>query len=227
MRKFAFAIATAVAIAIAPRTAASAAGAQSRSVVVNGNTGNVQVVQVGGKEYIDLRALVQITQGSLSFQGNQVIITLPASQPGNQSDANEDPNALSRQFMKAGVEEITLLREWASPLANAIENGFPVTDHWVQGFRAKAADGLRLALVAANTPADKNASELLRSEFVKVDAWSNKLLDAHKRMDTAKYTMSPDALKNDPASQTILACAHSLESMLTSGTFQDDGSCGQ
>ena len=225
MRKFIFLIATVAALTPNMTMAASGTGAQTRSVVVNGNSGNIQIVQVGGKQYIDVRALVQITQGTLSFQGNQIILNLPMSQAGSQSDANLDPNALSQQFMKAGVEEITLLREWASPLANAIENGFPITDHWVQGFRAKAADGLRLASVAATTAADRNASELLKNEFAMVDAWSNKLLDAHKRMDTAKYATSHDALKNEPESQTILACAHSLESMVTSGTFQDDGSC--
>ena len=225
MRKFILLLATIAALTIDTTTAASGTGAQTRSVVINGNSGNIQIVQVGGKEYIDVRALVQITQGTLSFQGSQIILNLPMSPAGAQSDANSDPNALSQQFMKAGVEEITLLREWASPLANAIENGFPVTDHWVQGFRAKAADGLRLASVSATTAADKSASELLRNEFEMVDAWSNKLLEAHRRMDTAKYAMSHDALRNEPESQTILTCAHSLESMLTGGTFQDDGSC--
>lgn len=227
MRKFIFLITTIAVLTLDKTTSASGAGTQTHSVVVNGNIGNLEIVQVGGKDYIDVRALVQLTQGTISFQGNQIILTLPMSQAGSQSETNSDPNALSRQFMKAGVEEITLLREWASPLANAIENGFPVTDHWVQGFRAKAADGLRLASVAATTAPDKNAFELLRNEFAKVDAWSNNLLEAHKRMDTGKYAMSPDALKNEPEAQTILACAHSLESMLTSGSFQDDGSCRQ
>lgn len=227
MRNFIFSLANIAALALNTTMAASGASTQTRSVVVNGNSGDIQIVQVGGKEYIDIRALVQITQGSLSLQGGQIILNLPMSQSSSQSDSSADPNALSRPFMRAGVEEISLLREWASPLANAIENGFPVTDHWVQGFRAKAADGLRLASVSATTAADKSASELLRNEFAMVDAWSNKLLEAHKTMDSGKYATSHDALKNEPESQTILACAHSLESMLTSGTFQDDGSCRQ
>ena len=206
---------------------ASDTGVQTRSVVINGNIGEAQVLQVNGKEYIDLSALIRITRGTLSFQGNQIVLMLPSSQTGSQPEANSDPNALSQEFMKAGVEEITLLREWASPLANAIENGFPVTDHWVQGFRAKAVDGLRLASVATTSAADKRALELLRNEFTLVDSWSSKLLAAYKQMDTAKYAMSSDALRNEPDSQQILTCAHSLESMLTSGTFQDDGSCSR
>ena len=200
---------------------------RNRSLAVNGHQGNAEVVQLGGRDYIDMNALVQITQGTLSFQGDQIVLTLPMSQAGRQVGGNSDPNSLSlsREFMKSGVEEITLLREWASPLANAIDNGFPITEQWVGGFRAKAADGLRIASVAATTPADKSAFELLKQEFQLVDKWSNKLLQAHESMDTAKYSTSPGALKNEPDSQKIIGCAHSLESMLTSGTFQDDGSC--
>lgn len=199
---------------------------QTRNVVVNGHSGHVQVLQVNGKEYIDIGALVNITQGSLSFQGGQMVITVPALDAGNPaSRPTSDPNALSREFMKAGIEEMTLLREWASPLANAIENGFPINDQWVGRYRANAGNGLRLASVAVSTAGDKSALELLSNEFQFVDQWSNQLLEAHKSMDTAKYAMSKDALKNEPQSQKIISCGHFLESMLASGMFQDDGSC--
>lgn len=200
-------------------------GVRHRWLVVNGNRGQAEVVQLGTKQYIDVNALVQITQGTLSFQGEQIILTLPAPAAGDQRSGSQDPNALSREFMKAGLEEITLLREWASPVANAIENSFPITEQWVHGFRAKAADGLGMASVAATTPADKSAFELLGQEFKLVDAWSKKLLEAHESMNTAKYATSPGALKNESESQKIMACAHSLESMLVGGTFIDDGSC--
>ena len=208
-----------------PMQAVPQTGVRNCSIVVNGHSGNAEVVQLGGKDYIDANALVRITQGALSFQGHQLILTLPMSQTSREASGTSDPNVLSREFMKAGVEEITLLREWASPLANAIENGFPITDQWVHGFRAKASDGLNMASVAATSAADKSTLELLKNEFQFVDGWSNKLLQAHEAMDTAKYATSPDALKNEPESQKIIACAHSLESVLTSGTFQDDGSC--
>jgi hypothetical protein len=200
--------------------------AETRDIVVNGRSGHVQVLNVNGKEYIDIAALLKITQGSIAFQGGQMVITLPPSEAGNPvSTAASDPNTLSREFMKAGIEEMALLREWASPLANAIENGFPINDQWVRGYRAKAGNGLQLVSVAAATAADKRALELLSNEFQFVDQWSNQLLEAHKSMDTAKYAMSKDALKNEPQSQKIISCGHFLESMLASGTYQDDGSC--
>ena len=206
------------------------AGAQTkeetRNVVVNGRSGQVQVLQSNGREYIDIAAVVHVAQGSIAFQNGQMVITVPSSEAGHApSTASSDPNALSREFMKAGIEEMTLLREWASPLANAIENGFPINDQWVSRYRANAGNGLRLASVAVATPADKNALELLSNEFQFVDQWSKQLLEEHKSMDTAKYTMSKDTLKNEPQSQKIISCGHFLESMLASGTFQDDGSC--
>ena len=213
-------------VAIFTRAACSETKEETRTVVVNGHSGQVQVLHVNGKEYIDIAAVVNITQGSLAFQGGQMVITVPPSDAGNPSStAASDPNALSREFMKAGIEEITLLREWASPLANAIENGFPINDQWVSGYRAKAGNGLRLVSVAVATAGDKSALELLSNEFQFVDQWSDQLLEAHKSMDTAKYATSKDALKNEPQSQKIISCGHFLESMLTSGTFQDDGSC--
>jgi hypothetical protein len=215
-------------LGICTGVARSQAKEETRNVVVNGRRGQVQVLRVNGKEYMDIAAVVNITQGSLAFQSGQMVITVPPSDAGNPappSTTTSDPNALSREFMKAGIEEMTLLREWASPLANAIENGFPINDQWVSGYRANAGNGLRLASVAVATPADKNALELLSNEFQFVDQWSKQLLEEHKSMDTAKYTMSKDTLKNEPQSQKIISCGHYLESMLASGTFQDDGSC--
>jgi hypothetical protein len=67
--------------------------------------------------------------------------------------------------------------------------------------------------------------ELLRKEFDWVQEWSNKLLEARKSMNAAKYALSPNELHNDPLSQKIVSCGHFLGQMLASGDFQDDPSC--
>lgn len=123
------------------------------------------------------------------------------------------------------MEEMALMREWASPLAYAIQNGYPLTEQWVAGYREQAANGLRLASVAATTDADRSALQLLTSEFEAVKEWSNKLVDARKPMDAAKYAMSAGALQNHPLSQKIVTCSRFLGPMLASGQFQDDPSC--
>ena len=200
-----------------------------RTLVVNGQTGEAGVVLVNGREYVDLQALVRIANGSVGFQGERIIVVLPASNVSRSAPAppeEQDVTAgLSPEFMKAGIEELALMREWASPLAYAIQNGYPVTEQSVSSYHAQAANGLRLASAAAKTESDRNALQLLNNEFDAVQEWSNKLIAARKSMDTAQYSMSAGALQNDPLSQKIIACGHFLGSMLGSGTFQDDPSC--
>src|SRR5436190_11869086 len=110
---------------------------QHKAVTINGQSGDAAIVSVNGREYIDVQALVRITNGSIGFQNGATTLTLPTSD-GGQTSASADRNRLSRDFMKAGIEEITVLREWASPLATAIQNGFPVTESWVSEYREKA-----------------------------------------------------------------------------------------
>lgn len=200
---------------------------QRRTLVVNGQSGEAAVVQVDGRLYVDLGTLVSIANGSVAFQGNRIVVTVPSSanEPlARQSDHAAD-SGFSREFMRAGIEEIALMREWASPLAYAIQNGYPVTEQWVAGYREQAANGLRLAAVAVTTEADRSAIQLLTNEFEAVKEWSNKLVEARKSMDTAKYAMSASALQNDPLSQKIVTCGRFLGPMLASGQFQDDPSC--
>lgn len=123
------------------------------------------------------------------------------------------------------METIALMREWASPLAYAIQNGYPVTENWVANYREQAAHGLRLASVAATTDADRGALQLLTNEFEAVREWSNKLVEARKSMNTGQYSVSANALRDDPLSQKIVACGRFLAPMLASGNIQDDPSC--
>ena len=202
-----------------------------RTLVINGQTGEAEVVLINGREFIELRSLVRIAHGSVDFQDNRIIVLLPGSQGSEESrplavPAEQNPTSdLSQGFVKAGIEAIALMREWASSLAYAIENGYPISEQSVAGSREQAATGLRLASVQAKTESDRNAGRLLSNEFQAVLEWSNKLVEARKSMDTAKYAMSESALRNDPLSQKIVACAHFLGPMLGSGTFQDDPSC--
>jgi hypothetical protein len=203
---------------------------QTGTLVVNGQSGQAAVVQLDGRSYVDLEALAQITNGSLQFKANRIVLTLPSS--AASPTVAEPPagpavgdSGLSRDFMKAGIEEIALMREWASPLAYAIQNGYPVTEQWVTGYREQAAHGLRMASVAVSSEADRKALQLLTNEFEAVKQWSTELVAARNSMDTAKYAMSASALRDEPRSQKIITCGHFLASMLGSSSFQDDPSC--
>jgi hypothetical protein len=208
---------------------------QQRKVVVNGQNGKADVIDQNGQLFVDVLALASIGKGSVSFSGPGIVLTFPAG-PSGTATANTaalpaatsppaNSSALSQEFMKAGIEEIALLREWATTLGSAIRGGYGVTDEWVNGYRDQASQSLLLADAAASTDGDRNAAQLLHHVFDLVQRWSDQLVAAKKSMDTAKYTTSPNALREDPLSQKLIACGHFVTQMLGSASFQDDPSC--
>jgi hypothetical protein len=209
---------------IVPALALSQAAQETRSLTVNGQPGQVAVVQINGRSFVDLEALARAANGSLGFNGNQITLTLPgaASTPPATSSANSSPDlGLSKGFLKAGIESMSLVREWHSALANAIQNGFPLAQGWLTTYRNQAAAALRLASVASSTDSDRNAFLLLTNEFNNM----NKLSDQYVSARESLVFIAPDALKNDPLDQKILSCGHALAAMAASRQFEDNGSC--
>ena len=208
-------------------TAFGQAQQQSITLSVNGNSGQVPAIQANGRTYVDVTALARLANGSLSFSDNGVALTIPpaGASAATETSAATDNSSLSRGFMQAGIEEMALLREWGSAIAYAIQNGYPIQEAWATNYQQKAAQGKSTAEIAATTGGDKNAMILLTNEYEGVRDWSDRLVKASKDMNTAKYSMSPGKLKDDPQSQKLIACWHFLGSMLSSGSFQDDSSC--
>ncbi len=216
---------TLLALLILPGLAWPQEAQQNGTLVVSGQPGQISVLQINGRSYVNIDALARLANGSLSFKGSQITLSLPgaaASAPAPAPAASPADNpGFSKEFMRAGIEEMSVIREWRSGLLNAVQNGYPVTDAFVAGYRGQAATNLRLASVAASTDSDHNAFQLLSNEFDNMQKLSNKVLAARKNMNY----LSPDALKGDPLDQQILSCARSLAAMASSGQFQDDGSC--
>jgi hypothetical protein len=214
-----------LAILCMPELALSQAPQPNGTLVVSGQAGQMPVLQLNGRSYVDIEALARLTNSSLSFKGSQITLTLPgstASAPPAALPASQPPNAgFSKDFLKAGIEQMSVIREWRSALVNAIQNGYPVTDEFVANYRGQASTALRLANVAVSTDSDRNAFQLLSNEFDNMQKLSNKVLAARQNMNY----ITPDALKDDPLNQQILTCARSLAAMASSGQFQDDGSC--
>jgi hypothetical protein len=191
---------------------------------VNGQPGQVAVVQMNGHSYVDLEALARVANGSLSFNGNQITLTLPGGTSTPDADPSASPTAntgLSKGFLKAGIEAMSMAREWHSALANAIQNGFPIAADWLAGYRNKAATALRLASVAASTDSDQNAFQLLSNEFENMKKLSNQYVATRQSLNY----IDPNGLANDPLNQKIIDCGHSLAAMAANGQFVDDGSC--
>lgn len=201
------------------------AAPQNRTVVLTGHPGELTVVEMGGRYYVDIEALTQLANGSLSFRGNQMVLTLSAPAAGtpaiNSEASPPTTPGFSKDFLKAGIEEMSVIREWRSALTNAVRQGYPVTDEWAASFRGQAQQNLRLVSVAASTDADRNALRLLNNEFNNM----KKLCDRFVQANQSRTYVPPTALDNDPLDQRILGCAHSLAAMAANNQFVDDGSC--
>jgi len=185
-------------------------------LVVDGHPGQVPVIEADGRSCVEIEALASLTNGSLSFSGNQITLTLhgaPTSQPGGQG--------FSKDFLSAGIEAMSEIREWRIALQSAVQYGFPTNADWVSPYQGAAASSVRQASVAASTESDRNAAQLIRMELDHMQQLSDKMVSARKSMTY----IAPDALENDPLDKKILNCAHSLAAMAASGQFHDDGSC--
>jgi hypothetical protein len=204
------------------------ANQQKRTLIVNGQSGDATIVQINGRSYIDLETLARIANGSLSFQGNQIVLTIPASSADAPAivptDRQQLAPGLSNDFMRAAIQDLATIKEWYSTLGYAIQRGVPGDGSRVFVYRDKAAQDLKLATVAVSNDSDQNALQLLTTHFNNVQKWSNALVESRKSLGTANYSMSPNALNDDPLYQTITRCTQFLATMLASGKFEDDGS---
>jgi hypothetical protein len=202
-----------------PGVALSQGAQQGGTFTVTGHDGQAAVVQMNGRSYVDVESLARLTNGAVSYKGNQIALTLPGGSP-TAPTAPVSPG-LTRDFSTAGIEEMALIREWRSALINMVQNGYPITEAWMVNYRGPAASNLRLAGLAVSTDADRKAFQLLTNEFNNMQQSSQRFLSAR-----ANLTYVPqDSLNNDPMDQKIVTCARALAGMVSSGQFQDDSSC--
>jgi len=212
-------------VMIVPALALCRAAQAPQTLILNGQPTQITVVQMNGHSYVDVEALARAANGSLSFNGDQISLTLatagstPSAAPASVNlAANSD---FSKSFMRAGIEQMTVIREWRTALANAVQNGFPITDDWLSAYRNQATTALHLSFVAISTDSDRNAYQLLNSEFENMKLLSNNYVAIRQSMNF----IAPDAMANDPLNKKIINCAHSLAAMAANGQFVDDGSC--
>jgi hypothetical protein len=211
---------------------------QKQTLIINGQSTQVPLIQVNGHPYVGLEALADALNGSLSSSDAMFALsfstgsTNSASSATNRASAAAVPAAqtqaaavssqgFSKQFLDAGIEEMSTLREWHTALASAIQNGIPLSAGLLAPYKAQATTNLRLAEVAATTPGDHSAFQLLNNGFQNMGKLADKYIN--RRADLTY--ISPDALKSDELDQRLIACGRSLRSMAASGQFVDDGSC--
>jgi len=211
---------TLVGLVIAQGLALPQVNQPAETLVVSGHSGQAPVTRINGGSYVAVDALARLMSGSLAYQGSQIVLTVPAA--GAPLPAGQPANpGFSKDFLKASIETMSDIREWRSALLNAVENGYPVKDAWMDNYRAQAAKNLHLASIAVTTPSDRDALKLVSKEFNHMQELGNKILAARKNLNY----ITPETVKKDPLDQKILNCARSLAAMAASGVFQDDGSC--
>jgi hypothetical protein len=208
-----------------PPTAAPVAAdssPQAATLAIAGQSDQVSLVQINGKSYVEVESLARIAHGSIQFQGNQTILTLPASASATaSSDQTKKPPQLSEGFLSTEIEELAVIREWRAAIVYAVQANSPVTESWVGGLRRSAENRLTLATAAATTGPDSSAAALLHNEYENMQQMSDQFLTLHAK---SSYT-SADSFDNNPLDQKIMSCARGLASMAATKQFQDEPSC--
>ena len=196
---------------------------QTSSLLIDGRQGEARVIQVQGKNFVEVEELARITDGSLRFAGNQIILALPASNTTSQSEPSTPLPAggLSKPFLAMGIETMREILEWHAALKNGIERGYPLSDTWFGNYRRQIQSSLKQTEAAASTDLDRRAVPLLANEFNTM----NVLTDKYLKITASREYLAPDALNNDPVDQKLLTCWQSLAAIASSNQFVDDGSC--
>jgi len=178
---------------------------EASSLLIEGPQGQTRVIQVQGKNYVEVDQLARITGGSLRFEGNQIILTLPGSgETSSQAvqPAPAPPVVLSRPFLGAGIETMREILEWHAALKTAIERGYPLSDEWFGDFRRQIQSSLKHTEAVASTDMDRKALPLLVNEFNNMGA----LTDRYLKITVSRDYIAPDSLSSDPLEQKLLTC---------------------
>src|ERR1700680_2348612 len=198
----------------------------NKTLVVNGKTAGAGVRQINGRLYVDLETLAQATNAVFTVEPRRVVLNIPPSDAGTVAtdDSAQNSQRLSRDFSSAAISALSAMREWRVAVRAMILYGLAVSDSWVQTYHRQTVDALEQAAIAASTEADKNALQLLRNEADMMTAWANQV-EADRQQLNAEKVVYPNALKDDQTLRKIQKCNQFLNSMVLSGTFNDDPSC--
>jgi hypothetical protein len=196
---------------------------ETSALLVEGRQGQAKVIQVQGKNYVEVDEFARITGGSLRFVGNQIILSLNRNDTQTQAaqSAPQPAAGLSKSFLTGGIETMREILEWHAALKNGIERGYPLSDTWFGNYRRQIRSSLAQTQAAVSTDMDQKAFPLLANEFNTMNA----LTDKYLKITVSRDFLAPNSLDSDPLNQKLLACWQSLASMASSNQFVDDGSC--
>jgi hypothetical protein len=201
---------------------------QREVLSIHGYAGQAKIIRSQGRAFVDLLDLARITNGSLNFEQDRIILTLAPS-GASEPPGSAAQSGFSPAFRRAAIEAMASIREWGGMLQVIVQNGYPVgkamAGTTIRAYQARAADSIALASAAASTDDDYRGIELLKNEFNNVQAWAESFVDARNSMRAADLTTSENPLKDDEDAQKIVHCGQFLGQVFAGGTFQDDAAC--
>jgi hypothetical protein len=187
---------------------------------ISGHAGEAQILQLNGKSYVEIETLARLTKGTLSFKANQTTLTLPPSDSEAPTSPPHAKAGFSTAFIQAGIEEMSVIREWRIAIVNAVQNNTPVSEDWVSTHHRLAEKHLSLASAAASTDDDRSAFPQLTAEFNNMQKLSELYLTLRKQASAISQDNFDLSLE-----EQILSCARGFVTMTESHEFQDQASC--
>jgi len=210
-----------IAVLMLPANGSAQAPKKPSILTIAGHPGEAQLLQLNGKSYVDIETLALLTKGTLSFKANQTILTLQASTPEVQASTAQVKPGLSRAFIQASVEEITVILEWRNAIVNAVQINTPLSEDWVAARHRLAEKNLALASAAVASDEDRSAYPLLSAEFNNMQ----KLSELYLATRNQNRFISPQNFGNAPLEEQILSCAQGFATMTEKHEFQDQATC--
>jgi hypothetical protein len=200
----------------------SAQHTPDKKLIVNGKNTGTTALQVDGHSYVDIETLAQITNGSVRFEANQIVLTIP----GLSSDVATAPaeRELSKAFASAAIATLAEMKEWKGALGTLVTYGLAVDGAWAQIYHQRVETSLEQANVAASTDSDHNALLLLNTQFANLARWEGVVI-AERQDHNGARTVAPNSLQNDPVLTKFSSCGKFLSTMLGSGVFADNSNC--
>jgi hypothetical protein len=192
---------------------------QSGTLAIVGHPGQIPLIQIDGKSYVNVESLARLIHGSLSFQPNHVTLALSGSPA--QSATHTPPPGFSSGFLRAAIEVMTEIREWRIAIVNAVQTNNPVEEVWVSPMSRATRTKLALASAAIETEADRNAFQLVTNGFNNMQQLSDKYVQRRKNL---QFTPT-NSFDNDPLDQKVLRCAQGLAALAVDNQFHDVPSC--
>jgi hypothetical protein len=194
-----------------------------KTLLVNGKPTGAVVHEIDGRSYVDVESLALITNGTLTFEADRVVLTIPDARSARAPGEATAPG-LSGAFANAAIAAVAGIQQWEGALRTMVTYGLAFSGAWAQSYQDQVAASITQASMAASTDFDRNALEMLNNEYGNLTNWASKLNAERQALDGSR-TVDPNALKNDAAMTKITDCSSRLGAMLVSGDVVDEPSC--